>query len=807
MSSQQVTLQWLYNQPYRMRLLRVVAGAGLVALLATPTPHAQTRTDEPVTSGVRLLPTAHPALPATPGQYWLAPDLTQRVSRGRAATTAVANLVKAAQLINDKKFAAAVPLIDGTAVAATPLGAYGHYLAGVALSGLERYVDADAAFAAAAALRPDGALSELLPLRISEVALARGDARRAVQILEQLNPEKANAPEQVFLQVARAAERAGDREAALKAYRRLYYDYPLSAEANDAQSGIERLQTADLIPPDRFALELARAERLFSARRWAQARAGFAALTSTARGDDAELVGLRIAECDYYLDRHRAARDELQPYVKDASREAEARFFYLTATRALGDQRTYVELARKFVAEFPESPWSEETLNNLASHYIIVDEDDEADLVFRELARRFPKSRYAERAAWKVGWRAYRNDEFREAAETFEKAAETFPRSDYRPSWLYWSGRARDRVGQADVAASRYRLTIADYANSYYGRLASAILGQRNETTAIQSVAAATVDAPSMAVPTEALIRELAAVELYDAALREVQFAQRVWGNSPRLDATVAWIRHNQGLTLNGTERFNALRGAINTMRRAYPQFMAAGGENLPPEILRIIYPLDFWPLINRGATQHGLDPYLMTALMAQESTFTPEIKSSANAVGLMQLLPSTGRRYARKVGMPRFSTNSLTDPEVNVRLGMQYFKDLVDRFGGDYFAIASYNAGENRVAQWRAEKPDLSEDEFIDDIPFPETQNYVKRILGTAEDYRRLYGGGLLNPNQPLSRGTVTPVKPTTVKKATPAAKKPAAAPKKAAPAPKAATPAKKKAAPAKKQPITRKR
>jgi soluble lytic murein transglycosylase-like protein len=246
--------------------------------------------------------------------------------------------------------------------------------------------------------------------------------------------------------------------------------------------------------------------------------------------------------------------------------------------------------------------------------------------------------------------------------------------------------------------------------------------------------------------------------------LREVQYAQHVWGTSPQLEATVAWIRHNQGLALSGTDRFNALRGAINTMRRAYPQFMAAGGENLPPEILRIIYPLDFWPLILRGATQYELDPYVMTALMAQESTFTPEIKSSANAWGLMQLLPSTGKRYAKKVGMTRFTTKSLQDPEVNVHLGMQYFKDLIDRFGADYYAIASYNAGENRVSQWRAEKPGLPADEFIDDIPFPETQTYVKRILGTAEDYRRLYGSGLLNPNEPLSRGTVMP-KPTVKK------------------------------------------
>jgi soluble lytic murein transglycosylase len=112
-----------------------------------------------------------------------------------------------------------------------------------------------------------------------------------------------------------------------------------------------------------------------------------------------------------------------------------------------------------------------------------------------------------------------------------------------------------------------------------------------------------------------------------------------------------------------------------------------------------------------------------------------------------MQLIPDTGRRYARKVGIRRFTTASLTNAETNVRLGTEYFKDLVERFGGAHFALASYNAGENRVAQWRKESPGLSQDEFIDNIPFPETQTYVKRILGTAEDYRRLYGGGVLAP------------------------------------------------------------
>jgi soluble lytic murein transglycosylase len=90
---------------------------------------------------------------------------------------------------------------------------------------------------------------------------------------------------------------------------------------------------------------------------------------------------------------------------------------------------------------------------------------------------------------------------------------------------------------------------------------------------------------------------------------------------------------------------------------------------------------------------------------------------------------------------MRRFSPVMLTRPDTNLRLGIAYYSDLVKRFGGEHLALASYNAGEHRVAQWIAERPGLSREEFIDDIPFPETQNYVKRILGAAEEYRRLYG------------------------------------------------------------------
>lgn len=719
----------------------------VLALVAVASPwlRAQRRA-----SDAQLVATAHPPLPSEPSSYWLVPDLRSRARTASQPTdAAIRRLAQGAQLITKGNFTAGLPLVSSKDLLTSPVANYARYYTGVAQLAMARHEDALGTFSALAAQQPEGALKELVPLRLGDVALALRKPLLAEPALAAMTEQRLANPEDMWLQRARVEEMANHREHALHAYRRLYYDYPLSTQSVVAPEAITRLQTAELALPDVFQRGLARAERFFNARRWADARAAFGSLAPTARGDDKALVALRLAECDYYLNLRRASREGLRPLLEDQTREAEVRFFYLSSIRGLGDHATYVKLARSLIEDHPQSPWTEEALNNLASHYVTLDEDEEADALFQELIRRFPRGRFTERAAWKVGWWAYKNHHFAVTTETFDEAAAQFPRADNRPAWLYWSGRSRDRLGDEATANARYRLAVADYQHSYYGRLAAGLLAARHETLLPATIGTGR-HGPTLAavIPTTTVIRELSAAEMYDEALREVQYAQRYWGDTAQLQATSAWIRHQQGFTLSAEERFTAVRGAITTMRRAYPQFMAAGGEALPADVLRIIYPLDYWPLITKYADARSLDPYLLAALMAQESTFTAEIRSHANAYGLMQIIPATGRVYARKLGIKPFSTTSLTQPETNVRIGTQYFKDLVDRFGGVHFALASYNAGEHRVVRWQAERPGIPQDEFIDDIPFPETQNYVKRILGTAEDYRRLYGGGLLDPN-----------------------------------------------------------
>jgi soluble lytic murein transglycosylase len=240
--------------------------------------------------------------------------------------------------------------------------------------------------------------------------------------------------------------------------------------------------------------------------------------------------------------------------------------------------------------------------------------------------------------------------------------------------------------------------------------------------------------------PTADVIRLLLSEGLYDDALNEIRYAQHRWGDSPLLQASLGWAEHQKGDLLAGAR----------AVKRAYPQYLSADGDVLPLQLNAVIFPLGYWSVIRGHAGQYHLDPYLLAALVAQESGFIPDIRSPAKATGLMQLMPATAQRYALKLGLSPYSPTMLTRPETNVRLGIAYFADLMQEFGEAHLALASYNAGESRVRRWVAERSELSRDEFVDDIPFPETQNYVKKILGAAANYRRIYRADATPPSDP---------------------------------------------------------
>ena len=711
------------------RRLSVALAFAAAILVGHAAPRAQQPAAGDASVDAALKPTTHPRLPAEPSQLWLAPDAAARAATRGAA---VADFSQAVKLEVDNNFARALPMLSQPAVKQGTLGHYAQYYQGLAELRVGRAADARRTFQALAAQQPLGYLTEAAALREADADEALGDPAAALQIYDRLAKEKTTTPDEVLMRLGRLAKAAGNPDKATEAFSRIVYEFPFSDLAPTASDELTNLPIGPIAAgTNRYKLELGRAERLFGAKRYTQAKPAFDTLRSAAQGDDRELVNLRLAECDYFLKHARSARDGVRPYIDKASRQGEALFFYAVATRELGDQDEYLRVVRRLADEFASQSWAEEALNNLATYYILQSDDDKADETFREMYEKFPTGHYAERAAWKIGWMAYKSGRYADAIAAFESGAAHFARSDYRPAWLYWSGRAHDALREPALADARYALVATDYLNSYYGRLAVKRLDVRGSPRFV----AAPVEPPPEAAPlppNQAIVRALLALDLYDQALDELHYAQKNWGDSSAIQATVAYIYNRRG----------DLRAGINAMKRAYPQYLTAGGEQLPADLLKVLFPINYWPQIRRYASEHQLDPYLIAALIAQESTFTADVKSAANAYGLMQLLPSTGRQYARRIGITkRFSIGMLTTADTNLRMGTAYFADLVQQFGGTHFALATYNAGPSRVQRWINDKPGMERDEFIDDIPFPETQNYVKRILGTAEDYRRLYG------------------------------------------------------------------
>jgi len=154
------------------------------------------------------------------------------------------------------------------------------------------------------------------------------------------------------------------------------------------------------------------------------------------------------------------------------------------------------------------------------------------------------------------------------------------------------------------------------------------------------------------------------------------------------------------------------------------------------------LFPRPYWSDLKRYSAANRLDPYLVASLIRQESEFNPLAVSRANAVGLMQLLPKTGKVVAHQEELKRYNPTQLFTPAVNLQLGTRYFRGMVDKFGGSFeHALAAYNAGSDRVEEWMGQGQYRDSPEFVESIPFTETRDYVQAILRNASVYKQLYG------------------------------------------------------------------
>lgn len=347
-----------------------------------------------------------------------------------------------------------------------------------------------------------------------------------------------------------------------------------------------------------------------------------------------------------------------------------------------------------------------------------------------------------EQAAWLAGLLRFALGDYAGAEAALATFAQRFPNSEYAPAVHYWTARAKEAAGDPASARASLGRVLSRWPNGYYGMLASkkmaALGGGPVESADAREVLAPPACPPAGGLPpSPEAAQGVARAELLQEFLLPELAERELAGLAAQYpkDASVA-LRQARLATDMGNHL-----AAVRAVSRAYWPCLTRGSRQDLQPLRDIIYPNRFGELVTRNLVGTDVDPNIIRGLIRQESFFEPDAVSGAGAVGLMQVMPSTARTLLEKLGEKGFRPESLKDPAVNVRIGVRFFLERYEEYGGNLpLTLASYNAGQVKVRVWKEFLGGIDPELFVEFIPYTETRDYVKRILGNQAMYSILY-------------------------------------------------------------------
>jgi soluble lytic murein transglycosylase len=644
----------------------------------------------------------------------------------------------------DHDYGKAIDPFNRAKAGASELGDYIAYYLGDAYLKTAHNAEALSTLADFSKSFPDSLLIRDAHLVYANALLEEGRAPEAAALLER---DRIPARSDVELALGRAYEAAGDNQKAAVVLRNLYYNLPTSFEADVAGTELHKLGISGSMSERRT-----RADLLFKAKHYADAAHDYHDLVNQDEITpvDRPQIQLALAAALEKTDHSNDARHILTAMgTQTGDAEAERLYLLSETERSTSDDEAVQKTLNELRQFGPSSPWLEQALLSAGNMYLLKRDYDHAIDYYRELQQRFPNGGHASSAHWKAAWLSFRQGRADEARREFENQIALYPDSAEIPNALYWRGRLAEEDGNPAMAMAFYQKLSDRFRNYYYAELARARL------KALASAADASSKEPpphyalldrvaplatagkitAVAPPDDNLRVERARLlsngGLADMAVRELQAAASQEGGS--------WAPPEMARVYQDGGRYD--RG-IEIMKHSTPNYFAVDLPDLPRPYWEALFPKAYWPDLRRYSVLNGLDPYLVASLIRQESEFNAGALSHANAVGLMQLLPKTGKSVAKQVKLKGYSAPQLYTPAVNLELGTRYFKDMVDKYNGQFeYALAAYNAGTDRVGDWLGQGHYRDPQEFVESIPFTETREYVQAILRNASVYRQLYG------------------------------------------------------------------
>lgn len=581
-----------------------------------------------------------------------------------------------------------------------------------------------------------------------------GDYDGAVAAYDRILEFAQNAGYRVVILYARgeALREAGRPDEAAASYRRMLEEYPATSAAHLALSALEAVGAPGVD-------DLTRAVALYHGGRHGEALEALARHREAAPEVAPERAAYYTALALKALGRYDEAIAEFEALIDahgDGTYVADAWTAKAECLSAKGlDPSSFLEL---YFRTHPESARARALLWQAAQGLERARDWGDAAYYYGLLRAHYPADSGAPEAAFREGLMRYTASDYGSALSVWEDALGVATAAADRARLLTWMGLASRRSGDEDAARAHWDGAVAAEPDGYYGlRAADLRDGVTIRRPAVGSVA-----------PEDGLLTEedWAEIDAWlgtwasgeptgtpdHAADPAVRRATTLWGLGWHGEATQGLLTYRDGITHDpwAVLSFGRLcyeRGmlpmSIWSADRLTVLGRAAGAAEPPRGLMKLAYPTDYAHLIGAWGRAYDVDPLLFLALVRQESRFDPHAESWAGALGLTQVIPTTGADIAAAIGPPGYRHEMLKRPVLSAQFGVWYLSQMLDLCDGDWIAaLASYNGGYGNVKRWSGGLPIQDHDLFYELIGYSETRSYIRIIYDTYRTYRELYGG-----------------------------------------------------------------
>ena len=592
--------------------------------------------------------------------------------------------------------------------------------------------------AAATAAYEDLLISAKVPAVLDSarlyVASLYTDADRFELSLElyrrQLESHAAQAPELLF-RIARIHDVAGQPRKARKARLELMEKYPARRPALDSLPYVKRGKG----PRDRHARGLV----YLTHGRQRQAIREFSAFLKTYPDHElAEDIHYLLARSQLKQGQYRRALKTFEK-VHDLYARPAALYRIGGIQVRLDRDLQAIDTYSRLVELYPDNDLAHQALWQAAKAAERHNNFDTAAALYLKLAEGYPETDYGDEARWSLAFMEYCRGDDNAALRLFREAALNAREPHIIDQSLYWAGKLSLRLQFEDEADDLFAEAADGFPRSYYStRAVSLGYGPDRPLAEIEAALGFGADSETPAWNAAA---DIAGADHLKRADLLAQLG--LWGHAEveLLDA--------EKLNKGDTEALRVVRDCYETLgilNRALVLTTKIVATQEDKDDIYRLYPGYYWDQIVDEARAADVDPYLVVSVMRQESFFNKKAVSRAGAVGLMQIMPQTGRRIARSMGVRPFDRRLLFDPEVSISFGSRYLGDQVRSFMvgptrdiGFELGLAAYNAGPQVTRQWLERFPYQDADAFVERIPYKETRLYVKKVLRNYTIYKTL--------------------------------------------------------------------